>query len=203
MAGATVRLLTKADLAQLSVIAGKQNIIGWRLYDTLTYPAAGGVVAQNFFADTKGAQGLVVTNLDQPNQLISGQSMVVEKIKMNLIAAAGEANLVTSFQDKVKIAEMAGAFTLYINNVQYAQGPLQALLGGGLIGFGDGGGGAAALPPYATPRVVDCVEIYPYLVIPPTTSFQLVLSSEASPALTQAVRAEVSLIGQLVRLQSA
>lgn len=194
----TVRVMTKADIADLAVVIGKQNIIPWRWYDTVQVANGNSALSLSFFAQTRGAAGLPVTNMEQPNQLISGKVFVLEAIELDINPAGAYA--AGSLADMVALTHVAASFTLKINQVEYAQGPVKALIGNGLAGFGT----PATINQYATANLpARGVGENPGIVIPTQTQFSLEFNYSAAPnpAATQLLRP--SLIGQLIRLTSA
>jgi hypothetical protein len=136
--------------------------------------------------------------MEQPNQLISGKVFVLEAIELDINPAGAYA--AGTLADLVAATHVAASFTLKINQVEYAQGPVKALIGNGLFGFGT----PATINQYATPNLPPRgYAVSPAIVIPTQTSFTLEFNYAAAPnpAATQLLRP--SLIGQLIRLTSA
>jgi len=199
-----VELLTRQDVSNLAVIYGKQNMVPIPLYDTVT--VANGNTAQTvqFFANTRGAVGLALTNMEQPNQLISGKSFVMTEIKLDVWtgAAAGIAVALTA-QDLVALTHVSSSYTFKINNVEYAQGLIKDLIGGGFFGFGTGLAAAGTTVPYVAPRNVRGAKLDPAIVIPTQTSFTLEFNYAVAPNPAVGVILRPMLIGTMIRLTSA
>lgn len=199
-----VDLLTREDVSRLAVIYGKQNLVPIPLYDTVT--VANGNTAQTvqFFANTRGAQGLAITNMEQPNQLISGKSFVMTELKLDLWTGAAQGIAVAlTAQDLIAMTHVAASFTFKINNVEYAQGLLKDLIGGGYFGFGTGLAAAGTTVPYVSPRNVRGFRLDPAIVIPTQTSFTLEFNYAVAPNPAVGVILRPTLLGTLVRLTSA
>lgn len=192
-----VELLTKADVANLSVIYGKQNVLPWEWYDSVNVPNGNTATSISFFAHTRGGDGIATTNMEQPNQLISGKQFVLEEICLD-VSTEG-AFVAGTLADFIALTHPKSSFTLKINQVEYAQGLVKDLIGGGFFGFGT----FAATGGYAAPRNVRGYKLNPAVVIPTQTSFSLEFNYAAAQNPAVQVTLRPKLMGQLIRLTSA
>lgn len=197
MGAGKMQLLTKADIANLSVVYGKENVLPWEWYDTVSVPNGNTNTAINFFSNTRGGQGIAVTNMEQPNQLISGKSFVIEELALDV--SLSTPYVAGTLADFVAVTHPQASFTLKINQVEYAQGLVKDLIGGGFFGFGT----PAANVAYLSPRNVSGYKLNPAIVIPTQTSFSLEFdyATAANPAVAVLLRPK--LLGKLIRLTSA
>ncbi len=192
-----VQVLDRSDLGKLSVIFGKQNSLYWEWYDTQDVANGNALTALNFFSNTRGGQGIAITNMEQPNQFISGKSFVLEEIALDINPNAGYvAGTLADFQT---LTGQKSSFTFKINQVEYAQGLVKDLVGGGFFGFGTPATNVA----YMAPRNVACYKLKTPVVIPTQTSFTLEFDYAAAPNPAATVTLRPRLIGTLVRLTSA
>ncbi len=196
MAQGQVQILNRGDLAKLSVIFGTQNILPWEWFDTQDVANGNALTALSFFSNTRGGQGIAVTNMEQPNQLISGKSFVLEEIALDVSVGTFAAGTLADF---VTMTSVKSSFTFKINQVEYAQGLVKDLIGGGFFGFGTPATNVA----YMTPRNVCGYKLKSPIVIPTQTSFTLDFNYAAAPNPAATVTLRPKLLGQLVRQTSA
>lgn len=196
MGSSAVNLLSRSDIQNLSVIYGKQNVLPWEWYDTVTVPNGNANTTVNFFANTRGGQGLPITNLEQPNQLISGKSFVMTELCLDVTS---DAQVAGTLADYITLTHTRASFTFKINQVEYAQGLVKDLIGGGFFGFGT----FAATGGYSAPRNVRGYKLDPAVVIPTQTAFSLEFNYFSAPNPAVAVNLRPKLMGQLIRLTSA
>jgi len=191
--------VSRTQLRNLSVIQGVQSVVPIPLYDTLAVAAGNTSVTFAFFQQTRGQVGINNTNMESQGQLISGKVEIITEIRLDVTQIAPSA---TYLADLMVFTHGSGSFVLYINNVEYAQGFIKDLIGGGLFGFG----GNPTIP-YATGRAGSgCGKLLsPALVIPTQTQFALVFNypAGAPPVPTNTTLLRPMLIGQQVRLMSA
>lgn len=192
--------VSRAELRDLSVISGVQSVIPIPLYDTVAVANAQTATTIQFFAHTKGASGIGVTNLEQANILVSGKVQVVTSIRLMLQTASG-VQVAGTKADMEAIAHANGAFTFKINNVEYAQGPISDLIGGKLFGFGT----PAANVSYtaAWNQEPDGYRLSPAIVIPTQVQFSLQLDYVTAPNPAATIQLVAELRGQQLRLASA
>jgi hypothetical protein len=203
MAGAGVSILSRSDVQNLAVIYGKQNLVPIPLYDTVVVANGNANPVIQFFANTRGAQGIAVTNMEQPNQLISGKSFVCEEIALDVGTSTG-AYVALTAADIMLLTHATASFTFKINNVEYAQGLVKDLIGNGLFGFGTGLAALGTTIPYVTPRNgVRGFKLNPALVIPTQTGFALEFDYQTAPNPAASVVLRPKLLGTMIRLTSA
>lgn len=196
--------INKALLRNLSVIQGVQSVVPISLYDTLTVANGNSAVAFSFFQQTRGAVGLNNTNMESAGQLISGKVQVATELRLEVSQGAPASTYLADCMDFISVS---GSFTLYINNVEYAQGFIKDLVGGGFFGYGSNPTISSANVPYVTGRAGGgCgVVLTPPLVIPTQTQFALVLTyaNGAAPNPTATTILKALIMGQQIRLMSA
>lgn len=196
--------ISRTQLRNLSVIQGVQSVVPIPLYDTLAAVNGNASVSFAFFQQTRGQVGINNSNMEAQGQLISGKVQVVTEIRLDVTQIAPAS---TYLADLMQFTHGSGAFTLYINNVEYAQGFIKDLIGGGLFGFGTNPVIGGANVPYATARCGSGkgYELTPPLVIPTQTQFALVFNypAGAPPNPTDTTLLRAMLLGQQIRLMSA
>ena len=187
----------REQLKGLAVISGVQSVIPIPLYDTVTLAAAvAASTTQQFFAHTKGANGIAITNMEQPNQLISGKVQVITEIALNVSTPTGS-QVAGSLDDFLKATHGDASYTFKINNVEYAQGPLKELIGGKFFGFGAG--------PYVAANIGGNgrYKLSPAVLLPTQVGFSLEINYAAAFTPAAAVSLVMELRGQQLRLASA
>ncbi len=193
---AGVQKFTRADIAQAAVIYGKQNILAWKLYDTQDLANGNTATTVQFFTSTRGANGIGVSNMLAANRLDSGQMFLLMGIRL-------DANVVTqaagTLQDMITATHPKAAYTLKINNVEYAQGLVKDLVGGGFFGFGT----PATYNNYQASRWVIQPKLDPALLIPTQTNFTFQFDYAAAPNPSATVSLRVIFDGYLIRQTSA
>lgn len=187
---------SRKDVADAAVIFGKQNVIDYKLYDLQT--VANGNTSQviQFFTDTRGAQGLPVTNMESANQLISGKQFLLTGMRLDADVVTQAAG---TLQDLITCTAGKSSYTLKINQVEYAQGYVKDLLGGSFWGFGT----PATYNDYAAPRWIARTSLDPALLIPTQTNFTFQFDYTTAPNPAVAVLLKVTFEGKLIRLTSA
>lgn len=191
--------ISRSQLKNLSVIYGSQALIPIDLYDTLLVPTANTGVYFSFFQQTRGQAGIWNTNMQNAGQLISKQIFVATEIRLDVTQLAPAA---TYLADMMSLTHGPGSFTLFINQVEMAQGLIKDLIGGGLFVATTTANFYAASRAGATGRGYD---LNPALVIPTEMQFSLVFNypNGAPPVPTVATYMRAKLSGQLLRLASA
>lgn len=196
--------ISRTQLRNLSVIQGVQSVVPIPLYDTLSVANGNAAVTFSFFQQTRGAVGINNTNMESAGQLISGKVQCVTEIRLDVTQVAPAAAYLA---DLMLFTHGSGSFTFYINNVEYAQGLIKDLIGGGLFGFGTNPVISSANVPYACPRAGSGrgFELPVPLVVPTQTQFSLVLNypSTTAPNPTATTLLRPELVGQQIRLMSA
>lgn len=196
--------INRALLRNLSVIQGVQSVVPIPLYDTLSVVNENSAVSFAFFQQSRGSAGVNNCNLDNAGQLISGKVEVAVELRADVTQIAPAS---TYLADLMQFTHGSGSFTLIINNVEYAQGFIKDLIGGGLFGFGSNPTISSANVPYACARAGSGrgVELMPPLVIPTQTQFSLIWTypngSAPNPTETTLIRSMI--VGQQIRLMSA
>jgi hypothetical protein len=193
----TISLLTREDLANLSVVYGKQNVLPWEIYDTVDVANAQTLTSIPFFSNTRGGQGIAITNLEQPNQLISQKAFVLEEILLDVSVPTYVAGTLADF---VTLTSQKSSFTLKINQAEYAQGLVKDLIGGGFFGFGTPATNVAYLAPR---NGVRGYKLATPIVIPTQMQFSLQFDYAAAPSPAATVTLRPKLCGKLIRLTSA
>lgn len=192
--------VSREDLKTLSVISGVQSVIPIPLYDTISVANGNASTVFQFFSHTKGAAGIAVTNLEQPNILVSGKVEVVTGIRLLLQTPTG-VQVAGTLSDMCAFAHAVGSFTFKINNVEYAQGPISSLFGGKLYGFGT----PATINQYSAAwnQNPQGFNMSPAVVIPTQVNFSLELDYNAAPNPAATMQIVAELQGQQLRLASA
>lgn len=190
--------ISRGLLRNLSVIQGVQSVVPIPLYDTLSAVNNNASVQFTFFAQTRSSVGIWNTNMEAQAQLISGKVEVATELRLDVTQAAPAAAYLA---DLMAFTHGSGSFILYINNVEYSEGLIKDLIGGGLFGFGTQANAYAVARCGSGKGVV----LTPPLVIPTQTQFALVLNypagSPPNPTNTTLLRATI--LGEQVRLMSA
>lgn len=199
--------ISRDQLKDLSVISGVQSVIPIPLYDTVEVPNANTATTIQFFSHTKGASGIAITNLEQPNILVSGKVQVVTEISLAVMTPTG-VQLLGTQQDLLALTHAEGSFTFKINNVEYAQGNIVDLIGGKLYGFGGTTGTGpmvvGAVPYTAAWNQNGCgFRLSPAVVVPTQVNFSLELNYKVAPNPAATVALVAQLRGQQLRLASA
>jgi hypothetical protein len=192
--------VSREDLKNLSVISGVQSVIPIPLYDTIAVANGNTAVSFQFFSHTKGASGIAVTNLEQPNILVSGKVQVVTGIRLLLETPTG-VQVAGTLSDMTAFAHAVGSFTFKINNVEYAQGNISDLIGGKLYGFGTPAANVAYSA--AWNQRPEGFFMSPAVVIPTQVNFSLQLDYNAAPNPAATMQIVAQLVGQQLRLASA
>lgn len=192
--------VSRDQLKDLSVISGVQSVIPIPLYDTVNLANGNTATTIQFFSHTKGASGIAITNLEQPNILVSGKVQVVTEIALALQTASG-VQVAGTLSDMTAVAHANASFTFKINNVEYAQGPVSDLIGGKLFGFGT----PATLNQYSASwtRNGHGFMMSPAVVVPTQVNFSLELNYVTAPNPAAALQLVAVLRGQQLRLASA
>ncbi len=192
--------VSREQLKTLSVISGVQSVIPIPLFDTIAVANGNAATTFQFFSHTKGASGIAVTNLEQPNILVSGKVEVVTGIRLKLSTPTG-VQVAGTLSDMEAFAHAVGSFTFKINNVEYAQGNIADLVGGKLYGFGT----PAANVSYSAAwnQAPDGFRMSPAVVIPTQVNFSLELDYNAAPNPAATLQLIAELQGQQLRLASA
>lgn len=191
-----IQTFSRADVARAAVIFGKQSVIDYKLYDTQDVANGNTATTLQFFSNTRGGQGIYVTNMESANQLISGKQFLLTGIELDVNVVSQVSG---TLQDLITVTHPKAAYTLKINQVEYAQGLVKDLLGGGLFGFGT----PATYNQYATPRAPTRLMIDPALLIPTQTNFTFQFDYSAAPNPAATVTLRPKLVGKLIRLTSA
>lgn len=194
---ATPGVISREDIQRLAVIYGKQNIVPIPLFDTQDVANGNALTTLQFFSNTRGAQGIAITNMEQPNQLISGKFFVVEELGLDVVPTGVFA--AASMADAKILTHNKSTYTLKINQVEYAQGLVKDLIGGGLFGWGS----TTADVNYFSPGYRKPAALYPAIVIPTQTQFSLQFDYAAAPNPAATVTLRPYLRGKLVRQTSA
>lgn len=199
--------INRDQLKDLAVISGVQSVIPIPLFDTVEVPNGNAATTIQFFAHTKGASGIAVTNLEQANILVSGKVQVITEISLGISTPTGVQILGTQ-QDFLALTHAEGSFTFKINNVEYAQGNIMDLVGGKLYGFGGTTGTGAevvgSLPYVAAWNQSACgFRLSPAVVLPTQVNFSLELNFKVAPNPAATVALVAQLRGQQLRLASA
>ncbi len=191
--------VTREDLKTLSVISGVQSVIPIPLYDTVAVANGNTLTTLQFFSHTKGASTISVTNLEQANILVSGKVEVVTGIRLSLKTPTG-VQVAGTLSDMTAFAHAVGSFTFTINNVEYAQGPIDSLFGGKLYGFGT----PATINQYSAAwnQAPEGFRMSPAVVIPTQVNFGLALNFAAAPNPAATMEIVAELQGQQLRLAS-
>lgn len=198
--------IPRSALQNLSVIQGVQSVVPIPLYDTVAVPNGNTAVEIPFFGNVRQTAGIWNTNMEAQNQLISGKVQVITEIVLDATVAVLTA---TSLADIMALTHGPGVFILTINGVEYAEGFIKDLIGGGLFATAAGAGGTQPNGsfPYAAPRSNSGTgfRLNPALVIPTQVGFGLTLKypSNAAPNPAATVYLRATLKGQQVRLMSA
>lgn len=192
--------VSREDLKTLSVISGVQSVIPIPLYDTIAVINGNVATTFQFFSHTKAASGIAVTNIEQPNILVSGKVEVVTGIRLMLQTPTG-VQVAGSLADMEAFAHAVGSFTFKINNVEYAQGPISSLIGGKLFGFGT----PAANVSYSAAwnQHPEGFRLSPAVVVPTQVNFSLELDYNAAPNPAAPMQLVAELQGQQLRLASS
>lgn len=192
--------VSRDQLKDLSVISGVQSVIPIPLYDTVAVPNGNAATTIQFFSHTKGASGIAITNLEQPNILVSGKVQVVTEIAISLKTPTG-VQVAGTLEDMAAFCHAQGSFTFKINNVEYAQGPIDQLFGGKLFGFGT----PATVNQYSAAwNHAPCgFRLSPAVVVPTQVNFSLQLDYNAAVNPAAAMSLVAELRGQQLRLASA
>lgn len=193
-----ISTFSKADVARASVIFAQQNVVDWKYYDVVNLANGNTSTTLQFFSHTRGANGLDVTNMESANQLISGKLFLLTGIRLD--ANPNSSTLASgTLQDLCTATHTRAAYTLKINQVEYAQGPVKDLIGNGLFGFG----APATLLQYQTPRGNVSSAVDPALLIPTQTNFTFQFDYGTAPNPAVGVDLRVTFVGKLIRLASA
>lgn len=190
---AQVRVLTRANVRELSVVQPGLEIIDWWLYDTLNIAAGGTATSFSFFQQAVGQAGVTLetTNMEIPGQLPSGYQFVAQKVMMEPIPA-GLLTAVATMTDVYNVTH-AGRAQFFIGNRPYFQLPIKNLIGGAFQGF------AGVAVGYAQSRTIINGEMEYSPVIPANYSFKVQADFDSAPALTAAVKLRCQIIGKLIR----
>ncbi len=191
--------VSREQLKNLSVISGVQSVIPIPLYDTVAVANGNTATTIQFFSHTKGASGIAITNMESANQLISGKVEVVTGIRVSLKTPTG-VQVAGTYSDMTALAHAQGSFTFKINNVEYAQGPIDSLFGGKLYGFGT----PATINQYtaAWNQAPEGFRMSPAVVIPTQVNFTFELNYNAAPNPAATLELVCELQGQQLRLAS-
>lgn len=188
--------INRGQLRNLSVIQGVQSVVPIPLYDTLSVANGNTLTTLQFFANTRGGQGLYVTNMEASSQLISGKVQIVTEVQCDVGQAAANA---TALADAILGTCVNAAFVLYINNVEYAEGQVKQLIGLGLYAP------TVTANTYVASRcgAGQGFQLNPAIVIPTQTQFNVnfLYAAAFNPTATTILR--VFLLGQQVRLMSS
>ena len=191
-----IQTFSRADVARAAVIFGDYNVIDWKWYDSVSIANGNTATTVQFFSNTQGGTNVATTNMESANTLVSGKSFLLtglEVIPSVITQAAG------TLQDLITCTHGRASYTLKVNQVIYAQGLIQDLLGGGLFGFGT----PATYNQYACPRTPAKQNIDPAFLIPTQTNFTFQMDYNTAPNPAVAVIMQVKLVGKLLRLASA
>src|SRR3972149_3492690 len=124
---AQVRVLTRANVRELSVVQPGLEIIDWWLYDTLAITAGGAATMFTFFQQAVGSGGVTLetTNMEIPGQLPSGYQMVAQKIIVEPLPV-GALTALATVTDVYNVTH-AGRAIFNIGNRPYMQAPIKNL----------------------------------------------------------------------------
>lgn len=188
-----VRVLTRANVRELSVVQPGLEVIDWVLYDTLNVAAGGAATSFTFFQQAVGQAGITLetTNMEIPGQLPSGYQFVGQKIIMEPLPA-GLITLPATMVDAYNVTH-AGRSQFFIGNRPYLQLPIKNLIGGAFTGF------TGVAVGYAQSRTIVNGEMEYSPVIPANYSFKVQNDYDAAPVLTAAVKVRCQIIGKMIR----
>jgi hypothetical protein len=189
-----IEVLTAKDLRDLAVVGGGQDILDWKLYDTLNIPAVGSTQVQfKYFQQAVGPNGITLeqTNMDIPAQLANGVRFACNEIQVQPIIGVGMG--AADLTDLYK-ATHSGILSFNIGTRTYFQVPILDCMGGGFYGF-------TGLPTivYASNRNVHRGSLEYSPVIPSTFNFNVTLDYPLAPAPVLPVKVRVLLKGKLIR----
>ena len=198
-----LKVLTRSQIAQLSVVQNTLEVIDWILYDTLILANGGAVTDLTFFQQSVGQSGITkeTTNLEIPGQLPAGHEFVCQKIIFeglpDIDTAAGA--IPQYLQDALKVThEGFGSFN--IGTRPYLEAPLKNFIGGTLIGFASLDAQAAPQSAvYAQGRTVVNGEMEYAPVIPANYAFNFAAKYPTAPTVSVDTRIRCQFIGKLIR----
>lgn len=193
-----LKVLTRSQIAQLSVVQSSLEVLDWILYDTITLSTGGSAVDATFFQQAVGQAGITkeTTNLEIPGQLPAGHEFVCQKIILEALpeaAAVGAAG--QNYLADALAATHAGWGQFNIGSRPYLEAPLKNFIGGNLQGFAAGTTGVA----YAQSRTIINGEMEYSPVIPSNYSFNFAAKYPAAPTLTADTRIRCQFVGKLIR----
>ncbi|MDE1822335.1 MAG: hypothetical protein KGI98_15970 [Euryarchaeota archaeon] len=196
MAG-KIELLSRKDIANLSVVGASTEVLDWVIYDTLTIATGGTATQFRFFQQSYGQSGVSLeqTNMEIPGQLAAGYKFVCKRIVATPVVKNDLAR--ASLIDAYNVTH-AGRAQFFIGNRPYLQVPMQVLIGGGFGGFA-ATTVAAESTNYVAPRAVISGSMDYSPVIPATYSFSVLLDYPAAPTLAASVPLRMQLVGLILR----
>jgi hypothetical protein len=194
MAG-KLKVLTRAQIAQLSVVQNALEVLDWVLYDRLPVLNGGAATQFTFFQQAVGQSGITkdTTNLEIPGQLPAGHEFVCQKIIFEAQPNQAAGIVAAYAQDAVNLTHYGwGQFN--IGSRPYLEAPLKNFIGGNLQGFT-----GVVTAAYAQSRTVVNGEMEYAPVIPANYSFNFQANYPLAPVVAADGFIRAQMIGKLIR----